>query len=94
MSREKTYSEEAMATAVFAVKSRGFRVARAAREFSVPRKTLDDRVKGKISLTAERGRPKSLSEDEEDALKEYLLYMSSHGFPFTRYSDLESKRYI
>ena len=42
-------------------------------EFNVPRKTLDDRVKGQVVQGSNPGPPTALTSDEEGALVSYLL---------------------
>ena len=66
------------------VKEGGLSVSAAASRFSVPRKTLDDRVKGRARHGSKPGVSTVLSSTEEDVLESYLIYMANHGFPLTR----------
>jgi len=50
----------------------------------VPRKTLDDRIKGRVQHGTAPGPSTVLTAEEEDALQSYLIYMAQHGFPPTR----------
>ncbi len=56
----------------------------AANHFHVPRKALDDRIKGRVEHGSKPGRNPVLSAVEEDALVVYLLYMADRGFPLAR----------
>ena len=82
MTRRQTYSEEDLKKALACVRQKKFSVSKAAREHGVPRKTLSDNLKatGLVRI----GRRLALSTDEEKAVADYLDYMSSNGFPFTR----------
>ena len=61
----------------------GEKVASAAKHFQVPRKTLDDWVKGQVKHGTNPGPNTALTADEESALANYFLYMAEHGFPLT-----------
>ena len=61
----------------------GISVIGAATQFQVPRKTLDDRVKGRVQHGAKPGAGTALTVEEEGALASYLLYMAERGFPLT-----------
>ena len=56
-------------------------VSRAAAAFSVPRKTLDDRVKGHVAHGTKPRRSTVLTEQEKKALCSYLIYMAEREFP-------------
>ena len=56
----------------------------AAKSFGVPRKTLDDRMKGKVRHGTKPGATTVLSMAEEESLANYLVYMAERGFPLTR----------
>ena len=64
-----------------AVQEEGMTVSGAAKQFQVPRKTLDDGIKGRVEHGSRPGPPTALSAEEEGALAAYLLYMAEHGFP-------------
>ena len=49
----------------------------------VPRKSLDDRVKGRVQHGTNPGLNTALTTEEESALEAYLLYMAERGFPLT-----------
>ena len=66
-----------------AVQEEGMTVSGAAKQFQVPRKTLDDRIKGRVEHGSRPGPPTALSAEEEGALAAYLLYMAEHGFPLS-----------
>ena len=62
----------------------GESVAKAARDFKVPRKTLDNWVKGHVQHGTTPGPATVLTPEEESGLKEYLLYMEGRGFPLSK----------
>ena len=76
----KQWTSENMEKAV----SDGMSITTASRILAVPQKTLDDRVKGKVIHGKSPGLSTALSQKEEKSLTEYLLYMSTSGFPLTR----------
>ena len=47
----------------------------------MPRKTLDDRIRGRVAPGKKLGRTTILTSAEEESLIQYLLYMGEHGFP-------------
>ena len=56
----------------------------AATRFSVPCKTLDDRIKGRVKHGTSPGPATVLTLEQEEALVSYLFYMADHGYPLTR----------
>ena len=58
----------------------GEKVSTAAKQFRVPRKSLDDWVKGRVQHGTNLG-PNTT--EEESALEAYLRYMAERGFPLT-----------
>ena len=50
---------------------------------NVPRKTLDDRVKGRVKHGSKPGVSTALTFVQEKSLVNYLLYMVERGFPLT-----------
>ena len=50
----------------------------------VPRRTLDDRIRGRVSNGSLPGPSTVLTKEEEDGLVAYLLYMADREFPLTR----------
>ena len=50
----------------------------------VPRKTLNDRVKGNVKHGRKPGVGTVLTAEEENSLEQYLVYMAKCGFPLTR----------
>ena len=55
----------------------------AAKRYNVPRRTLDDRIKGRVEHGTNPGPSTVLTSEEEASLVAYLLYMAQHGFPLT-----------
>jgi len=53
--------------------SQGTAVSTAAKAFNVPRKTLNDRVKGRVKHGTKPGPDTVLTEEEEAALMSYLV---------------------
>ena len=62
---------------------KGATVSAATRQFDVPRKTLNDWVKGRVQRGTNPGSSTALTFEEEKALASYLLYMAERGFPLT-----------
>ena len=58
-----------------AVKSGRFTIIATATQFSVPRKTLDDRIKGRVTHGSKPGVSTALTSIEEDSLVSYLIYL-------------------
>ena len=82
--RQKKWADSDMVSAMSAVKMGQLTVSAAAIKFSVPRKTLDDRIIGRIKHGSKPGVSTALSSIEEDSLVSYLIYMANRGFPLTR----------
>ena len=80
----KTWVDNDMVSAMDAVKSGHFTITAAATQFSVPRKTLDDRIKGRVTHGSKPGVSTALTSIEEESLVSYLIYMANRGFPLTR----------
>ena len=74
---------KSMVAAMEAVETNKMSVTAAA-TFDVPRKTLDDRVKGRVKHGTKPGPNTVLTLEEENALMSYLVYMANCGFPLTR----------
>ena len=66
-----------MVVAINAVKTNQMTISGAANHFHVPRKTLDNRIKGRVAYGSKPGRNPVLSAVEEDALVVYLLCMAA-----------------
>ena len=79
----KQWRNNDMEDAMKAVAERKMTVTTAARSFKVPRKTLDDRIKGHVTHGKKPGVATILSPEEESSLTEYLKYMANYGFPLT-----------
>lgn len=82
--RRMKWKDESMKKAIEAVSSKEMTVSAASRVFNVPRKTLDDRIKGSVVHGQKPGPKTALSPEEEESLANYLLYMADLGFPLTR----------
>ena len=72
-----------MTAAMESVNDKTLTVSQAAAAYSVPRKTLDDRIKGHVYGT-KPGANTVLTVEEEKALCTYLIYMAERGFPLSR----------
>ena len=73
-----------MKKALEAVQSKKMTISKAAVAHNVPRKTLSDRVAGRVVHGQKPGRSTVLSCEEEESLCNYLLYMAEGGFPLSR----------
>ena len=82
--RRKKWKDEDMEKALEVVQKSQATVSGAAKQFDVPRKTLDDRVKGRVFHGTKSGLGTVLTSAEEDILCNYLIYMAERGFPLTR----------
>ena len=79
-----------MANAVSSVRLKKMSISKAARAFKVPRKSLCDRVKGRVSEIRSIGRECAFSIEEESAIEDYIDYMSLHGYPLNRYDNFRT----
>ena len=82
--KEKQYGTEVLTRAVKAVKSGRVSLRKASKTYGVPYNTLRDYKSGRSVLGKMSGHAKLLTEEEEQALKTYLMYMADHGFGLTR----------
>ena len=82
--RRLKWDNDNMKAAMEAVSSGEMTVSASSRVFKVPRKTLDDRIRGNVSHGKKPGRTTILAPEEEESLTQYLLYMAERGFPLTR----------
>ena len=80
--RRRRWGLKDMEVAMEAVE-KGTTVSKASRKFNVPRKTLDDRVKGRVEHGSNPGPNTALTAEKEKALVAYLFYMAERGFPLT-----------
>ena len=80
----KQWNDDDMVAAMQAVEKKELTISAAATRFNVPRKTLDDRIKGRVQHGTTPGPSTVLTTEEEDALESYLIYMAQRGFPLTR----------
>ena len=76
------YDDEQLKEAVKAVVEDNMSVRKASERYNVPKSTLQDRVSGKHS--SKHGRPKELSDEEEELIKERIILLAEWGFPFTK----------
>ena len=76
MAKRKCWNPDDMQRAIEAVSDEKLTVSAAARHFHVPRKTLDDRMKGLVQHGTNPGSKTVLSAEEEEALVQYLVYMA------------------
>ncbi len=80
----KQWSNDDMVAAMQVVEKKTLTVSCAAVKFNVPRKTLDDRVKGRVDHGMTPGPRTVLTAKEEEVLVSYLVHMAQRGFPLTR----------
>ena len=73
-----------MLAAMEVVEGKKMNIHQAAKHFSVPRKSLENRVKKRVVHGTNPGPAPVLNNEEEDALVEYIRYMARGGFPMTR----------
>ena len=77
----KEWTYDKMDKAIKAVIDDGMSIRRAAEEFNVPKSTLGDRISGRTLHGASSGRPKYLTDEEEDILVKFLLKCAAIGYP-------------
>ena len=77
----KKYSE-ALRRAISVLKRKELSISRAAKEFNIPRMTVNDRVKN-LDIGPKKGLQKQLTK-EKDSLVSYVLYMAGQGCTLTR----------
>ena len=80
----RQWGDDDMKSAMSAVRNKEMTIYKAAAHFKVPRKTLDDRIKGRVKHGTNPGPSTVLSASEEASLVSYLVYMANRGFPLTR----------
>lgn len=79
----KEWTYDIMDKAIKAVTD-GMSIRQAAEEFNLPKSTLGDRISGRTMHGAKSGRPKYLTDEEEDILVKFLLKCASIGYPRSR----------
>ena len=82
--KRKKWREEDMVSAMSAVKKKEMTIYSAVMKFNVPRKILDDRIKGLVRHGTKPGPRTALTPEQEDTLESYLFYMADRGYPLTR----------
>lgn len=81
--KRKKWNDQDMLSAMNEVKEGKGTVSSVARKYQVPRRTLEDRIKGRVEHGKSPGPSTVLTKEEEDALVSYLIYMAKQGFPLT-----------
>ena len=81
---QKQWADENMVSAMKAVADKKMTINVAATKFSLPRKTLDDRIKGRVQHGNTPGVDIVLTAEEEAGLESYLLHLAGCGFSLTR----------
>jgi len=82
--RRKLWDVTNMTEAMKAMESKKMNVSEASREYSVPRKSLENRIKKRVVHGTLPGPRRVLNDEEDQALVEYMKYMARGGFPMTR----------
>lgn len=79
------YSIEELQEAVQQVKEHKMSQREAAKKYKIPKSVIQLRVSGKISLTHQgAGRPRTLTEEEEEHIVECLIARADFGYPCDR----------
>ena len=81
--KRRQWNPQDMEVAMRAVQQDGMTVSAAAKQHLVPRKTLDNWIRGRVKHGTNPGPSTVLTAEEEDALAGYLLYIAECGFPLT-----------
>ena len=74
--KRKQWKDNDMRSAMSAVNNKEMTIYAAAASFNVPRKTLDDRIKGLERHGTNPGPSTALTFEQENALESYLFYMA------------------
>lgn len=77
--KRRQWSNESMLTAMNDVNEGKLTTYAAAKKYDIPRRTLDDRLKGRVKHGTNPGPSTVLTSEEEAGLVAYLLYMAKHG---------------
>ena len=67
------------------VRKSRFTISQAARHYGVPRKTVADHVNYEVVDFKLPGRYRMLSDEEEEAIVQYVLFMARRNLPLTRH---------
>ena len=82
--KRKVWNDDDMVSAMNAVLVEKMKCGTAAKKYNVPRKSLENRVKGRVTHGVKPGPTTILSSEDEGALVEYIKFMCSRGFPMTK----------
>ena len=82
--KRKKWGDEDMVSAMNAVEKKEMTIYSAAARFSVPRKTLDDRMKGHVKHGTNPGPRTVFTPEQDEALVSYLFSMADHGYSLTQ----------
>ncbi|XP_071944741.1 uncharacterized protein [Antedon mediterranea] len=77
------WNKQSMQEAYEAVKAGSLSLRAAAKQYGVPKTTLQRRLSGKVDVTSSASRATVLTASEETELKNYILHMESVGFGLT-----------
>ena len=80
----KHFTEEAVISAIDAVKRKGMSLRRASEMFSVPKSTLAYRAKLADDAVPQVGRPCVFTQEEEEIFAQHLVTVANWGFPFSK----------
>ncbi|PIK37236.1 hypothetical protein BSL78_25928 [Apostichopus japonicus] len=78
------YTQEAVNRAVAQIQKGEISFKGASKLYSIPRSTLQDKVKGRSPVVAKSGPSATLTQAEENALVEYIMKMSKIGYGLTK----------
>lgn len=79
----RMWSNADMEKAILACREEGMSASAASRLHKVPRKSLTDRLQGRVKINCRMGPPTALSDEQEKTLCHYMEYMADQGFPLT-----------
>ncbi|CAC5395166.1 unnamed protein product [Mytilus coruscus] len=80
----KKYTHEQLCEAVDQIKRGILTNTRASKRFDIPRKTLDDYLKGKRTIGKKSGQKPYLTQSQDSSLANYVKYTCERGFGLTR----------
>lgn len=91
--KKNTYTQTDLENAIAAV-SNGTTIRKASIDFGIPRSTLSDYNKNRISKLKRIGPQTVLSESEEKSIVNWIIYRAKHGAPVTKKDLFESVQHF
>lgn len=81
---KRRYSQDDLQQAMDMVRREGVSIAAAAKNFGIPKSTLQDKLSGKYAIDAKMGRPSVLTPQEEKHISDWVISIAKAGFPICK----------